>query len=387
MSKLRIILAVVLVCMVAACCIAETTESGEWKVKLRNEDCKREMKFSLSDSNKVAEIESTGGCKSKDPEGLIQGSIANIEFQFNVKKVPLVRMKAHTAVKVDNGPTKVVNMGGLFGFERLFEYINNDGKDGYQVNGTDTIVRSIDLSTVSWSQITVQKTVLNGSSNSFIYEASSQATIANWCTFKMSAVVSTSEVQVTSNKTLSRSGVIQVLTPSSLKVNVELTNIQYTAGNSLLGISSITAYRGNLKEKPTQDKPVEEKPDDASPDQAVNQFDGDVTDQTGSSAVVLPKAFFSFQTFVSKYPTSSPTSISRSTLGVSPFVDANEDSVKQIRDDFDTKGKVKRFYVSLLERVDNFVWDPTVGSSTSGSNGIWRGFSVVLMICFAFFML
>ncbi|KAF0984632.1 hypothetical protein FDP41_000531 [Naegleria fowleri] len=297
------------------------------------------------------------------------GAFADLEFFASIAKFPMLGMNAKTVVTPpQSGKPITVVVGNAFGFDEVIEYRETNGKEGFQP-GNDTLVRSVRLGQVNWKVDSLTRTPLNDANTSYVYQAVVSATVPNFCSIKISAMVTSDAVTFTSPKMVNRTGVVQVLNPSTLKVSMEVNGITYTADDSLVAFGTIVAFRGNRRDKPIQPS-NEEKPDDATDDQTVNQFDDDVSSQLGGNNVAsVPRGFFSFQNFISRWNTSAPTVITRGKFVQSPMVpfQPSQDGESTLRDRVDSNAALVRFYMAITERVDSFVWDPSTGSSEDSS--------------------
>ncbi|KAG2386870.1 hypothetical protein C9374_001905 [Naegleria lovaniensis] len=361
--------------------------------KLSNAVCKR--KIDIVREFKTVRFVTKAGCIDRRNATAI-GAFADLEFFASVVKFPMLGMNAKTVVTApQTGKAITVVVGNAFGFDEVLEYKEVNGKEGFQP-GNDTVVRSVRLGQVDWTVDSVSRTALNSANTSYVYQAVVSTTVPNFCSIKITTMVTSDAVTFTSPKMVNRTGVVQVLNPSTLKVTLELTGITYSASDSLVALGSVVAFRGNRRDKPIQPA-SEEKPDDATSDQTVNQFDDDVNTQLGGSNVAaLPKGFFSFQNFVSRWNTSAPTVITRGKFVASPMVpfQPSQDGETTLRDRVDSNAAMVRFYMSITERVDAFVWDPSTGSSEDSSylsnsaarNGAagFVGMIVTLLAMFAF---
>ena len=272
-----------------------------------------------------------------------------------------------------------VKSKNAFGFASLVEYQESNGIPGYQP-GNDTIVRQVRLSQQQWQIDSVTTSImLNAANTSKAYTVILSSQISGWCSMKISALITTDTVTFTSDKLINRTGIIQVLTPSSFKVSVQLTNIVYSNPSSLLAVGTVVAFRGAISEKSrdTQHRSISgskvEKPDDANSAQQVNQF-VDPT-QVRNYGVSIPNAFFSFQNYISCYNSSAPTVITRGNFIQSNFTmfQPQLEDEKQFSGMVDGNAVLTSFFMSITERVDSFSWDPSVGSSDIVSNLVLSG--------------
>ena len=289
--------------------------------------CRRDVSWNWVDSvtRKTINFESMAGCAEKTNITRV-GAFNKMSYTLSVARIPMLRLVARTAVKASilkKETTINLVVGAGMGFDKIIEFNDNNGVTGFQPNTTDTVVKTYKMADQTWSPFNISKAAIDN--HTTIYQATSQAVVAGCCTVRVSAWATSSDVSFVSNKFVNRTGILPVLTASTFKSSLEITNIQYSSNNGRLAISTLVSHRGNLiKKSPTSVRAIsatesEERPDDATSDQSVSQFDGGLNDQVdaqakGAVGISIPKPFFSFQTFVSKYPTSSPTTISRVTL-------------------------------------------------------------------------
>ncbi|EFC43783.1 predicted protein [Naegleria gruberi] len=390
------------------CCIAlvlgylfiqvhsQATFDIKGKVIPTNKFCKRRIDISKDDSAKTVKFSTTSLCAADRKNGTAIGAFSSMDYVASIVRFPIIGMKAKTTVKVVTPITKVerdlsIVVGSAFGIDRIIEYQEVNGLEGYQP-GNDTIVKLYNLREQNWKVLDLSKKLVEGTNDTFIYQALVEANVTGCCTVRMSAVISSAPIQFTSPKVAARTGVTQILSPSSLKVTFELLNIQYSqSSGSYIALGTVVAFRGSRRDKVSTDNDAfapssgnsrqstnYEKPDDASDDQAVTQFDNDLSTQLDGNQASLPKPFFSFQKFISKYSSSSPTVVTRGKLIYTPMntIEVLNSDEQFIKDSIETSGTVvARFWVSLTERVENAVWDPSSGSqenadylTTSGAN-------------------
>ncbi|EFC49681.1 predicted protein [Naegleria gruberi] len=378
-------LIVILSCLATLLSAQSTSFDITPKLFPTNKFCRR--KIEVDRNEKTIKFTSKALCTLDRLNATAVGSFSEMEFLASLERFPLIAMKAKTAIKIVTPITKIerelaIVVGSAFGVDRIIEYQETSGVEGYQP-GNDTVVKIYNLREQTWKIVDLSKKLLNDSDNSYIYHALVETNITNFCTVRMSAVISTATVQIDSSKFASRAGVVQVLNPSSLKVSFELANIQYSQSNSLIALGTIVAFRGSRREKSsgenetlkpssgTRESSAVEKPDDANDDQAVSQFDNDLNTQLDGNQAILPKPFFSFQKFISKYSSSSPTVVTRGKLIYTPFrnIEGSLNSDEQfIKDKSEASNAVvARFWVSLTERVENVIWDPSSGSSENSN--------------------
>ncbi|KAG2392237.1 hypothetical protein C9374_012489 [Naegleria lovaniensis] len=377
--------------------------------KLISSTCKRKIEVNRSDSGKLIRFVTKAGCIDRRNNTAI-GAVSEIEFFASIAKFPMVGMKGKTIVKVNlpgsnNDKEFAIHVGSSFGLDEILEYREKNGVEGFQP-GNDTVLRSFRLGQYAWTVDSLTRTPLNDANTSYVYQAVVSTTIPNFCTLKLGAMVTSDVITFTSPKLVNRTGVVQVLNPSSFKLTLEVNDINYEASDSLIALGSVIAFRGTRRDKPKSSTPTQrsifggeeaEKPDDSSDDQQVSQFDDDVSSQLGGNLASLPKTFFSFQNFISRWNTSAPTVITRGkfvSTKYMPFQPA-QDGESTLRDFVDSNAALARFYMSITERVNNFVWDPSVGSSEESSNlinsaarnnGMMMVMIMVLLALFAFLL-
>ena len=377
-------------------CIAFTTcDQLDLSPKpLSDAPCRREIQWSFGDGQKTVKLQSEAKCLEKTNTTRL-GAFSEMNYAMSVVRIPCLRFQAKstivaTILKKDVAINVVI--GGALGFDRIIEFNDNNGVAGFQPNTTDTVVKTYNLVDQTWSPFNV--TSQNVDSATVVYQATSQAVVPGCCTVKFSAWTTTNDISFVSNKFVNRTGIVPVLTPSTFKSSLEITNIQYSTTNGRLAISTLVAHRGNLNKKSTTTVSSQEKPDDATTDQSVSQFDGGLNDQVdqqakGAVGISIPKPFVSFQTFVSKYATSSPTTITAVNLVNTDYVDADSDVESNgLKYGLDS-AVVKRFWVSLSEKVENFAWDPSIGTSDLATSGASRivGGTVALVVAMMIAML
>ena len=348
---------------------------------LNNAPCRREVQWNYDNDKHTVKFQSEAKCLEKTNTTNL-GAFNAMTFALSTVRIPTLKFLAKSAIKTVSLEKEVeikLVIGGALGFDRIIEFRDNDGVAGFQPNSTDTVVKTYNMVDQVWSPFNVSQVVVNNFT--VVYQATSQAIVPGCCTVKISAWTTTSDISFVSNKFVNRTGIVPVLTASTFKSSLELTNIQYSSGiNGRLAISTLVANRGNLNKKTERSSSEHERPDDASSDQSVSQFDGGVTDQVdaqvkGLVGISIPKPFVSFQTFVSKYPTSSPTTVTRAGLVQTDYSDADRDvEAAALKDGLDN-AVVKRFWVSLNEQVENFSWDPSVGTAADNVNAPVNGAS------------
>jgi len=339
---------------------------------LSNVPCLRQVQWNYEDGQKTVKFQSEAKCLEKTNTTRL-GAFSEMNYALSIVRIPSMRFNAKSTVKALVLQKEIeINLliGGALGFDKIIEFNDNNGVAGFQPNTTDAIVKTYNLVNQTWSLINVSQIAVD--SSTVLYQASSQAVISGCCTVKVSAWATSSDISFVSNKFVNRTGIVPVLTASTFKSSLEITNIQYTSNSGRLAVSTLVAHRGNLNKKIETSISGQEKPDDATSDQSVSQFDGGVNDQVdaqakGTTGISIPKPFISFQTFVSKYPTSSPTTITKANLVNTDYFDADSDvEASGLKFGLDS-AVVKRFWVSLSEQVENFAWDPSVGTATTTS--------------------
>ncbi|KAF0978639.1 hypothetical protein FDP41_002459 [Naegleria fowleri] len=372
--------------------------------KLASTSCKRKIEVDRDDGGKRIRFSTKAGCIDRRNDTAI-GAVSEIEFFASVAKFPIFGMKGKTVVKINMPGDKrdkefAVQLGSSFGLDEILEYRDRNGVEGFQP-GNDTVVRSFRLGQYTWNVESLTRTPLNDANTSYVYQAVVSTQIPQFCSLKLSAMVTSDVISFTSPKLVNRTSVVQVLNPSSFKLTLEVNDINYQASDSLIALGAIVAYRGNRREKPMQ--PTQrsifggdnvEKPDDSSDDQQVSQFDDDVSTQLGGQIANIPKTFFSFQNFISRWNSSAPTVITRGKFVSTKYIafQPSQDGESSLRDEVDSNAALARFYMSITERVNNFVWDPSVGSSENSSNlsnnaarNGWTGMIGMIMALLALF--
>ena len=339
---------------------------------LKDVPCRREVQWNFEDGKKTVKFQSNAKCLEKTNATLL-GAFSEMNYALSVTKIPSLKFVAKSTIKATLLKKEIdikLVIGGAMGFDRIIEFNDINGVTGFQPNTTDTVVKTYKMVDQTWSPFNVSTVVVDD--NTVVYQATSQAVVAGCCTVKVSAWSTTSDISFVSNKFVNRTGILPVLTASTFKSSLEITNIQYSSNNGRLAISTLVAHRGKLNKKAAA-VVSQERPDDATSDQSVDQFDGGLNDQVdaqakGAVGISIPKPFFSFQTFVSKYPTSSPTTISKAALASTEYSDADsDDQASGLKYGLDS-AVVKRFWVSLSEQVENFAWDPSVGTAAENIN-------------------
>lgn len=366
--------------IVAVLCIIQAATAVDLafgKYATANGVCRRNLSAGLNPLTKTIHFTSKALCIDRKNATLV-GAFSDIDFFASIARFPIVGMVATSVLNIPKPgqsanpaqQTIAVSAGSVFGFDALVEYREANGVDGYQP-GADTIVNMYRFSNYTWNVDSITRTAVDATNSSYVYQASVSATIPNFCTVKFGVMAASDAVSFSSSKFVNRTGIVQVLVPSSVKVSLEVLNIKYTDATTKIALGTILGYRGRkaVAQYSAFSKDVNgnqpEQPDTASADQSVTSFDDNVSTQLGGNSASLPKTFFSFQNFISKYPTSSPTNVTRgrfistnSTTVIAGTVD--ELAFKAI---LTTDAVIERFWMSTVDQPDNFVFDPSVGSS------------------------
>ncbi|KAF0978801.1 hypothetical protein FDP41_001871 [Naegleria fowleri] len=337
--------------------------------------CQRTVTYTPSTT--TVAFDSTSRCDLNATKALSLGTFTSMGLQASVNVLPMIKMTAQAgvtlSVNIFGKMTSVdfaFNVGASMGFDALFEYLDNDSNPGYQVGGADQIVKSYPLTSLQWSQLSVVSTKIDA--NTTFYQLSTEAQVGTLCKVKLIGYLTTNEVILSSTAFVSRDGIQQILVPSSFKTSLQVLNISPSNPAAKIGISTLLAFRGKVNTKGTRSatSPArgEERPDDDSADQSVLQID------TSSylsgflnlpSGFQIPKPFFSYQTFVSKLSGASGIASGRSKL-ISTSLTQATDASANVNTEMTgsiSGSSVWRFYASLTEQVQNFVWDPSLGSS------------------------
>ncbi|KAG2377458.1 hypothetical protein C9374_009369 [Naegleria lovaniensis] len=352
------------------------TLSGDLTIKTPKTSLTCQRTVTYTPTTTTVTFDSTGRCNLNATKSLSLGTFTGMNLQASVSVLPMIKMTAQAGVTLSvNILGKMTsidfafNVGASMGFDAIFEYLDNDSNPGYQPSGTDQIVKSYPLTSLQWSQLNVVSTKIDA--NTTFYQLSTEAQVGTLCKVKLIGYLTTSEVVLSSNAFVSRDGVQQILVPSSFKTSLQVLNIAPSNAAAKIGISTLVAFRGKVNAKSTRAASTpakgEERPDDDSADQSVLQVDTS-SYLSGLSNLPngfqIPKPFFSYQTFVSKLSASGTVSIGRSKLvstsltQVTEVSDVNTEMTRSI-----SGSSVWRFYASLTEQVQNFVWDPSVGNS------------------------
>ncbi|EFC43529.1 hypothetical protein NAEGRDRAFT_80050 [Naegleria gruberi] len=336
--------------------------------------CKRNVQYSTP-ANQVTFTSGTT-CDFNVTTKASLSTFTGLKFEASVATLPMIKMAASAGFKIQLGnklaPLTInIDTGVAFGFDSIFEYLDNDGTPGYQPNTADSIVKEYSLVGLSWKVISVTKTDLTSDGSAAVYKAVSSVDIPNFCTVTFTGFITTNEVSFESKTLVSRT-VTQVLVPSSFKSSLEITGIKYSNANSKLGISTLVAFRGAIFEKPrARNILAEERPDTATSDQKVIQFNQTSFFSSWNlpDGFELPNPYLSFQTFVSKYSTLS-AGITKSQLVTTALKSdfSLNAATSALKKDL-TFASVVRFYASLTERVDNLNWDPSLGAEDKSASG------------------
>ncbi|EFC48773.1 predicted protein [Naegleria gruberi] len=380
--------------------VVSAASSVSFSLKTNNLSCKRDVTTSTTSSQ--VSLTSAATCDLGTNRTSLS-TFTQLKFYAAFGTIPMVKAVASAGVSIKItsllSTTISIDVGAAFGVDKVIEYLDNDGVSGYQEGNGDTIVKEYPLVGLTWSTPTLVKTSISSSSSAYIYQVTTSASVGTLCTVKFTGYLTTNEVTFSDSSLVARSGVSQVLVPSSYKSSLEFTGINYLNSNGKLAISTLLAYRGSLAKKASSRSlrdlfatTSEERPDSASSDQIVFQFDQSsfLSSWNLSSTFNIPKPYFSFQSYVSKYSTGS-TVVSKATLvststSTATIANTNTLAYGAITADI-SSAKVVRFYVSFTEQVSNFIWDPSVGtedtSASSTSDAVSIKFGSVLIVMLA----
>ncbi|KAL9655177.1 hypothetical protein ABK040_008952 [Willaertia magna] len=365
-------------------------------IKPKIPECKRKLEVKTENNKHTLKVKSEMECENISILNRTKTeTYSKSEFTANVDKVPYFKFKSSSGVEIKTAGDKKVDVdikvGAAFGIDRVIEYEEKNGVDGYQA-GNDTLVNTWKLRDLSFTQFIINKTDVSADGASAVYSVESSVVIPKCCTLRITAYVTTDNVEYSSKKLVTRA-VKQILTPTSMKTEIALEGITYSKTTTRVALGSFVVFRGKSSIKGIKTRNIladVEKPEDASNDQKVVNFDSDIVDQALGQLLGLPKQFFSFQTFTNYY-NKNTNGILRKTLVASDMMDEDIQDIGDAKNDIE-KAVAKRMWFSVPEQLDNFNWDPTVGSedttTTSSASRITIMFvPLILVIASLLFLL
>ncbi|KAL9658702.1 hypothetical protein ABK040_005857 [Willaertia magna] len=373
----KIILSCKLVCALFCSLLAVFTLASDINFSLKDyvdPSCTRSVSYSSTNNNQTATFGSLLRCEAGLLNKTSVAAYTDITFIANTYQSLYFLVNGKAGVEIFKFLGGNVVVATAFGVDKIVEYDEVNNQTGYQPNG-DVLIQTWPLSDKPFTSFNISRTVLNGTST--VYQIQSAYTIPSCCTVRLTGYVTTAEVYFASSKIFTREGIKQLLTPSSLKVEIALEGIQYSKNTSRVAIGSFVVYRGSAQQEAnsTTTNPkrnplafTDELPDVANAYQKVYSFSGGILEQV-AQYFGLPKPFFSYQTFVTYVK-----DIASSVKEMKNVIDSNlieEDipaanaAMAQITSS--SKYSVRRVYFSLPDRVDNFNWDPSLGQQTKSS--------------------
>lgn len=274
------------------------------------------------DQRQVQQDVNTQDGQAQFQSELQSGSQKN-SFQFQLEAKEKVQFSFHYKSESSNAQSQIEMK---FEFRQLVEFIDNTSNVNNTVNGLDkmdTVVQSIDFQSLNWNMAYVKSTV--GSQS--VYNVNVTATQGNMLV-EFSFYVSTGFVNQTDH----------LLTPNSVKFNVEIKDFPFQQSNSLLAAE--VKIKNEVQNREIQNETEDHKAGLSGPEQQLS-FDNNSVG-----------AFFSWAT-------------SYTADGVNKTV-----VVSPVTSDHAEDGTQAKMYFNFAHANDIY-WDPEVGvtrSSTTGSS-------------------
>jgi len=376
MQKTTLAIVIAFAVLIAAVFAQDKDKNDYQKPVIAAKTCPRTMDVNFSNGKKTIIVNTNvGACTRGDDKK----RMAKMQFTMSSVGIPRVTVASQ---KNKDDKNSALRLG--FAIDRVVEYREKNGAQGYQP-GEDDVIQTYKLASAAWSDIVVVKNDVDAANS--VYDLSTTLNTLYASQIKLSVSVTPIEISFrVQNTTVQRT----VLTPNSFKVSFSMNGIKYSSTNSTgLSVGVIVASKGSMGKRGASRSALfaaqtatEITTDTVSTDQEVHDID-DENDATSKAA------FFSLKKFVFKYTPAGALSSTTVPVATSAgFKDVTDATEKAELNGVQAEGSdlnLKRMWFTPMEKVTDFIWDPTLGSNegTSGASAA----KISFMVLFASFII